>query len=102
MFSTALEAFKIDSGRYPTSIEGLDALVARPKEVESWNGPYILRLRPILDPWGRPYQYTLPGTLDQGGFDIVSLGKDGIPNTADDLTARRARLPGSKWDADGY
>jgi general secretion pathway protein G len=72
--STALELFKVDTGRYPTSSEGLRALVVAPPGVGSWNGPYLTKKDAPTDPWGRPYAYRSPGR--HGPFDIVSLGAD--------------------------
>jgi general secretion pathway protein G len=70
----ALDQFRLDVGRYPTSEQGLDALVDRPANEPKWDGPY-LRKRVPLDPWGRPYVYRLPGQW--GEFDLLSHGKDG-------------------------
>ena len=70
----SLELFKLDVGRYPTTEEGLDALVKRPGSVNGWNGPYIKGELP-KDPWGNPYRYASPGA--GGGIDIISLGSDG-------------------------
>ena len=70
----SLELFKLDVGRYPTTEEGLDALVKRPGSVNGWNGPYIRGELP-KDPWGNPYRYASPGA--GGGIDIISLGSDG-------------------------
>lgn len=72
----ALELFKLDVGRFPTTEEGLAALVARPAGVASgWAGPYLKGAVPA-DPWSRPYQYKLNA---DGSVDIVSLGADGAP-----------------------
>lgn len=70
----ALDIFKLDVGRYPTSEEGLDALVKAPGSVRGWNGPYLSGGVPS-DPWNNPYRYTNNG----GQLDIVSLGADGAP-----------------------
>ncbi|MCT7313302.1 type II secretion system major pseudopilin GspG [Ralstonia sp. CHL-2022] len=75
-FERALDSFRLDVGRYPTSEEGLDALLHRPANANGWNGPYLKKDVPP-DPWGRPYTYRAPGT--KGDFEIVSLGKDGQP-----------------------
>ena len=72
----SLELFKLDVGRYPTTEEGLDALVKRPGSVNGWTGPYLKGGVPT-DPWGHPYRYANPGA--SGGLDIVSLGADGAP-----------------------
>ena len=72
----SLELFKLDVGRYPTTEEGLDALVKRPGSVNGWTGPYLKGGDPT-DPWGHPYRYANAGA--SGGLDIVSLGADGAP-----------------------
>ncbi|MDH4446868.1 MAG: type II secretion system major pseudopilin GspG [Acidovorax sp.] len=72
----SLELFKLDVGRYPTSEEGLDALVKRPGSVNGWAGPYLKGGVP-QDPWGRAYRYANPGP--NGGLEILSLGADGAP-----------------------
>ncbi len=68
----SLELFKLDVGRYPTTEEGLDALVKKPGSANAWNGPYLKGGVPT-DPWGRAYQYANTG----GKIAIVSLGADG-------------------------
>ena len=70
----SLELFKLDVGRYPTTEEGLDALVKRPGSVNGWNGPYLKGGVPT-DPWSHPYRYTNAG----GSIEIISLGADGAP-----------------------
>ena len=72
----SLELFKLDVGRYPTTEEGLDALVKRPGSVNGWTGPYLKGGVPS-DPWGHPYRYANPGS--NGGIEILSLGADGAP-----------------------
>jgi general secretion pathway protein G len=72
----SLELFKLDVGRYPTTEEGLEALVKKPGSVNGWAGPYLKGGVPT-DPWGHPYRYTNAGA--SGGIDIVSLGSDGAP-----------------------
>lgn len=72
----SLELFKLDVGRYPTTEEGLDALVKRPGTVNGWAGPYLKGGVPT-DPWGHPYRYANPGS--NGGIEILSLGADGAP-----------------------
>jgi len=75
-FGSALDLFYVDSGRYPTTAEGLEALAARPSGVEVWNGPYLKGGRVPLDPWGHPYQYRSP--VDHTPpYEIVSFGADG-------------------------
>jgi general secretion pathway protein G len=77
-----LEAFMFDLGRYPTSAEGLDALVHNPTSGDSWAGPYLKKALP-MDPWGKPYQYRCPG--QHGDFDIYSVGPDGADGNEDDV-----------------
>ena len=75
-FGSALDLFYIDTGRYPTSSEGLAALAQRPTAVENWNGPYLKGVRVPLDPWGHAYRYRSPiGHLPP--YEIVSDGADG-------------------------
>ena len=73
-FSKALDAFRLDVGRYPTTEEGLAVLTLRPTGTDKWNGPYLQKDVP-LDPWGHAYVYRSPGTRAE--FDVLSLGKDG-------------------------
>ena len=68
----ALEIYKLDVGRYPTTQEGLQALVVKPGAVNGWNGPYLKGGVPS-DPWGNPYRYANNG----GAIEIISLGADG-------------------------
>jgi general secretion pathway protein G len=75
-FAKALDAFRIDMGRYPSTEEGLVALsVAPSSSSEKWRGPYLSKKIP-LDPWGHPYEYRIPGT-NNSEFDLISLGADG-------------------------
>jgi len=74
-FGSALDLFYIDASRYPTTSEGLDALVKRPSGVEVWNGPYIKGSRVPLDPWGNPYHYRSP--VEKAPYEIFSFGSDG-------------------------
>jgi general secretion pathway protein G len=70
----ALDAYRLDTGRYPSAEQGLMALVTKPTDEARWNGPYLQKAVPP-DPWGRAYIYR----LQAGGndFDLLSLGKDG-------------------------
>jgi general secretion pathway protein G len=70
----ALHQYRLDVGSYPTTEQGLNALMTAPGNESKWNGPYLSKRLPD-DPWGRPYQYQYPGT--QGDFDLFSFGKDG-------------------------
>ena len=72
----ALDQYRLDTGHYPTSELGLEALMTRPPSEPKWNGPYLRKGVPP-DPWGKPYLYRMPG--EKGEFDLVSLGKDGQP-----------------------
>lgn len=73
-FAAALQLYRIDNGRYPSTSEGLRALVERPAGAASWNGPYLTKPSLPNDPWGRPFNYRAPGQF--GEFDIFSLGAD--------------------------
>ncbi len=70
----ALDQYRLDVGTYPTTEEGLDALVNKPQSASRWSGPYLQKAVPV-DPWDRPYQYRSPG--EHGDYDLFSLGKDG-------------------------
>jgi general secretion pathway protein G len=72
----ALDQYRLDTGRFPTTEQGLKALVAKPPDEPKWNGPYLRKDLPP-DPWGNPYQYKAPGA--HGDYDIISYGKDGQP-----------------------
>jgi general secretion pathway protein G len=74
-----LQLFRNDTGRFPSSDEGLDALVTQPSDVKGWQGPYPDKGVP-LDPWGNPYVYEYPGPDgDENSFSIVSYGADAAP-----------------------
>ena len=70
-----LDLFKLEIGRYPTSQEGLQALIAAPAGVTNWNGPYWKKAQVPTDPWGNEYKYAAPG--QHGSYDLISLGADG-------------------------
>jgi general secretion pathway protein G len=74
LFGTALDSFYLDVGRYPTTSEGLQALITRPPGVEGWNGPYLKKSEIPLDPWNNPYHYESPGK--HGDYDLYSYGAD--------------------------
>jgi general secretion pathway protein G len=76
LLGTALDTFRLDVSRYPTSQEGLQALTQKPGGVDRWDGPYLKKGVPN-DPWGKPYIYKSPG--DHGPYDILSYGADGVP-----------------------
>ncbi len=76
-FMTAIGAYKLDTGLFPTTEQGLPALRVAPAGITQWQGPYLPQDIPV-DPWGRPYEYKFPG--DHGDEpDIICLGADGQP-----------------------
>jgi len=80
-FMTALGAYKLDTGLYPTTEQGLQALRERPQGLSQWNGPYLPKEIPN-DPWGHPFVYKFPG--DHGDEpDIICYGADGAPGGTD-------------------
>jgi len=84
--ATALKLYELDNGNYPTTEQGLNALLTKPGSTPAplnWNGPYLEK-KPI-DPWKNPYQYKCPGVHNPSGYDLYSLGKDGAEGTADDV-----------------
>ncbi len=85
---SALDLYYLDVGHYPTSSEGLTALVERPGNLTTWNGPYLKGDVVPEDPWGHPYVYRAPG--EHGPYDIISYGADGQQGgtgTASDITS---------------
>jgi general secretion pathway protein G len=72
---TALELYYMENGSYPSQSVGLKALVDAPPEATHWNGPYLKKAQNLLDPWGRPYQYSYPAA--NGDYVVYSLGPDG-------------------------
>lgn len=91
--NSAMEGYRSQVGHYPTTVEGLDALIHCPKGLEKrWKGSYLApieavsgpslthtsELRLPLDPWGRPYQYRCPGIHNPEGYDLWSLGPIGV------------------------
>jgi len=75
LFGTALDTFRLDVGRYPTTDEGLKALREKLSGVENWQGPYLPKEIPVA-PWGKPYVYRSPG--EHGEYDLISYGLDGV------------------------
>lgn len=75
-FEQSLEIYKLDVGRFPTTEEGLTALVSKPSGAQGWNGPYLKSGVP-QDPWNRAYHYKYPG--EKAEFDLFSYGQDGSP-----------------------
>ena len=80
-FEKALDTFRLDVGRYPTTEEGLASLITKPDTAAKWNGPYLRRQLP-KDPWGNAYQYHSPGA--KSDFDLLSFGRDGQPGGSGD------------------
>ena len=80
----ALDAFEVDQGFYPSSDQGLKALVEEPDAVKNWR-PY-LKKAVEKDPWGNPYVYVYPGKHNENGYDLSSCGPDGREGTDDDIT----------------
>ncbi len=77
-----LMAYRMNVGTYPTTEEGLQALLVAPQgKADRWKGPYMTK-QPV-DPWGRPYQYRYPGVKNTGGYDVWSLGPDGVEGPDD-------------------
>lgn len=77
----ALDQYRLDTGRYPSTEQGLSALFTRPANEPKWDGPYLKKAVP-LDPWGKPYVYRQPG--EHGEFDLFSYGGDGQPGGTGD------------------
>ena len=71
----SLDLYKLEVGRYPTTQEGLQALISAPSGVANWNGPYWKKSAVPKDPWGNEYRYVSPGS--KGAYEIISLGADG-------------------------
>ncbi len=86
-FGVAIDMFEQDTGRYPTTEEGLLALVQDP-QVNNWRGPYLKSVTVPEDPWGSPYRYAFPSELTASRtlYDIVSAGPDGAVGNEDDVT----------------
>jgi general secretion pathway protein G len=73
--SSTLDMYKLDVGSYPTTEQGLNALIESPDGAQRWNGPYLKKSKIPLDPWQQEYKYTSPG--EHGKFDLTSMGADG-------------------------
>ena len=84
----ALDLYKLDTGLYPSSAQGLAALVAAPSGAPNWHGPYLAKGKLPDDPWGHPYRYRQPG--QHGDYDLYSFGSDdqeGGEGEAQDVTS---------------
>lgn len=80
-FDKALSQYRIDTGRYPSTEQGLNALFIKPANEPKWDGPYLSKAVP-LDPWGKPYIYRYPG--QKAEYELFTLGKDGAPGGSGD------------------
>ena len=75
--ATSLELYALDNGRFPPQQAGLAALVQPPPGARSWRGPYLKKAEGLVDPWGHPYQYKIPGRATP--FELATLGRDNAP-----------------------
>ena len=85
-FKTALNTFEVDNGYYPKGQNGLVDLIQRPRDAQSWHGPYLDTDSVPKDPWGNAYSYVCPGRNNTSSFDISSAGPDGQAGNEDDIT----------------
>jgi len=86
--ATALDLYELDNGRYPSTEQGMQALLTEPSSSPippNWSGPYLKKKRIPLDPWGAEYVYVSPGVHNVKEYDLSSLGPDGI-ESEDDIT----------------
>ena len=92
LMKTAFDTYMLDMSTYPSSDQGISALLSEPSSstssVNKWRGPYLEKN--ATDPWGNPYQYKYPGEKNQNGYDLWSMGPDGQSGTDDDI---------GNWDA---
>ena len=79
---TALDAFEVDNGFYPKSLQDL---ITQPSNAKNWHGPYFDQPKLPVDPWGNPYVYYFPGKHNAGSYDLLSIGPDAKENTEDDV-----------------
>lgn len=82
---TALATFEIDNGRFPSTSEGLAALMQAPAGLDAWNGPYLSKTE-FKDPWGNAYLYVSPGQQNSEGYDLYSAGPNASQGDDDDIT----------------
>ena len=85
--ASALDLYELDNGKYPTTEQGLQALITKPAaqpDPTNWNGPYLKKKKIPLDPWGKEYVYAAPGSHNTDEYDLSSLGADGVEG-ADDI-----------------
>ncbi len=86
LFAVALDNYRLDNGRYPTTEQGLEALRTKPTREPipaNWRGPYLRKDVPV-DPWGQPYLYKSPGDENPTLYDLYTLGRDGQPGGEDE------------------
>jgi len=84
--STVLDLYELDNGHFPTTEQGLKALITKPSTSpipNNWAGPYLKKKKIPTDPWGREYKYVKPGTHNRESYDLYSLGSDGIESDDD-------------------
>ena len=75
--ATSLELYALDNGGFPPQQAGLNALVQAPAGARRWRGPYLKKAEGLIDPWGHPYQFRVPGK--NSPFELVTLGRDNAP-----------------------
>ena len=81
-----LQAYRMHLGDFPSTTEGLQALIMAPaSKAERWRGPYLIENKLPVDPWGEPYQYRCPGVRNKNGYDLWSKGPDKADGTEDDI-----------------
>ena len=91
-----LFTYNLHMGGYPTTAEGLNALIVAPTDkADRWHGPYLEPAKIPLDPWGEPYQYASPGTRNKATYDLWSKGPDKISGNEDDIGNWEAAAPGA-------
>jgi general secretion pathway protein G len=87
LLGLALDSYRLDNDIYPTTEQGVEALVREPEIApfpKNWDGPYLKKLEVPLDPWDNPYIYICPGEVNQGGYDLYTLGRDGKEGGVDE------------------
>lgn len=77
-FKLALEEYKADIGSYPSTSMGLYALIEKPKNINNWRGPYIPKLRAVIDPWGNKLRYNHPPLYNNSEYELYSVGPNGV------------------------
>ena len=83
--AAVLDLYQVDVGRYPTTEQGLGALMTQPSGLSNWKGPYLKRKKMPKDPWGKEYVYVSPGVHNKEDYDLSSLGPDQV-ESSDDIT----------------